>query len=56
MEQHDENQALDNAIDDLVDVMSRVKPAVFRERVCDEIRRTVNLLLTVPCMWLEPYT
>ena len=45
MEQHDENRALDDAIANLVDAMSRVEPAVFRESACDAIRRTVHELL-----------
>ena len=44
MEQHD-TQALDDAIDNLVDAMSRVEPAVFHESACDAIRRTVHEIL-----------
>jgi len=45
VEQHDENRALDDAIDNLVDAMSRVEPTVIRENTCDVIRRTVQELL-----------
>ena len=45
MEQHDENRALDDAIDNLVDAMSRVESAVFRESAYDAIRWTVHELL-----------
>jgi hypothetical protein len=45
VEQHNDTQALDDAIDNLVDAMSRVDPAVFHESACDAIRRTVQEIL-----------
>jgi hypothetical protein len=45
VEQHDENRALDAAIDSLVDAMSRIEQAAFRESAGDAIRRTVHELL-----------
>jgi hypothetical protein len=40
VEQHNDTQALDDAIDNLVDAMSRVEPAVFHESACDKANRT----------------